>query len=156
MPLQLAPSFVLEEAPKVLAKRTDLHQQLHRLQIAQQKISNIQEAVCTGTALQKDLLGLSASSLYTVSDSPQTDSLNIIPAVPLEEGACPTAALSKEPYNHDLQQSDDRVTEDWSSPSSSLSPDSVQSEAPLDVEDSSAIPIEIFEQVRTSQCHYYW
>lgn len=60
-PLEL-PHFVLEEAEEVQLQRAQLHHQLHTLQIAQQKISNIHEAVRTETTLQKDLLGSPVSS----------------------------------------------------------------------------------------------
>lgn len=60
-PLEL-PHFVLEEAAEVHAQRAQLHHQLYTLQIAQQKISNIHEAVRTETTLQKDLLGSPVSS----------------------------------------------------------------------------------------------
>ena len=68
-PLELPSHFVLEEAAEVHARRAELHHQLTRLQIAQRKISNIHEAVCTETALQKDLL-CSPVSLQTSSDNP--------------------------------------------------------------------------------------
>lgn len=67
-PLELPSHFVLEEAAEVHARRAELHHQLTRLQIAQQKISKIHEAVCTETTLQKDLL-CSSASLQTTSDN---------------------------------------------------------------------------------------
>lgn len=150
-PLQLAPSFVLEEAPEVLAKRTDLHQQLHRLTIAQQKIGNIHEAVCTETAVQKDLLSLPTSS-ETASDSSEPTTPHIDPATPAttlqDQGTRPNQAVSEEPHNDDLQQSTDRVAEDWSSLSSSSSPDSVHSEPP-DVEANDASSTQTAQQAQS-------
>ena len=77
-PLELScQDFVLQEDAEVHAKRAQLHDQLNRLQIAQQKIGKIHEAVCTETRLQKDLLGLappnSNSSCYSITENTTED-----------------------------------------------------------------------------------
>lgn len=61
-PLKLSSRFVLEEAAEVQARRAELHNKFCRLQIAQQEISNIHEAVRTETTLQNSLLGSPVSS----------------------------------------------------------------------------------------------
>lgn len=68
--------FVLEEASHVQARRAELNQQLQRLEIAQDSINHIQEAVCTSTTVQGDLLGLQvpsqAASCSAVRSASQT------------------------------------------------------------------------------------
>lgn len=153
-PLQLPSHYVLEEAPEVHARRTELHQQLDRLEIAQQKINNIHEAVCTETALQKDLLSLAASS-ETASDSSQTASPLVGPvastATLLDGATRPNRALTKEPYTStdDLQQSADGETEDWSSVSSSSLPEFDQSEVTPDAEASNASSTQTTQQEKS-------
>lgn len=141
------------------ARRTELQQQLGRLTIAQQKIGNIHEAVCTETAVQKDLLSIPASS-ETASDSSETTSSRINSVTPTttfqDKGTCPNQAVCEEPYNDnlpdldlDLQQSTDRVTEDWCSLSSSSSLDSFHSEVPPDVEASDASSTQTAQQEKS-------
>lgn len=147
-PLQLASDFVLEEAPEVHARREELHQQLHRLQVAQQKIGNIHETVCTETTLQKDLLGLPASSETSVS-SPSVSSpiCPVASTAPLIDQGTRRDQAVEQPHSGGLRPVVDRMKEDWSSLSSASSTE--LPEALFDVEAHSALGTQTAQEKKT-------
>ena len=136
-PLELPSDFVLEECAEAHTRRHELHHQLNTLQLAQQKIDNIHEAVCTETTLQNLLVSPASSQTSTDSSQAACIKINHVAhtATLTDAGTpCDAAALKQAPRSNT-----DTLIDDWSSVSSSSSADAVHLDKLADAESDSGL-----------------